>query len=71
MAGSIYPISLDYAICVKKQPGFGCINLGTVTAGDGKLVTYIGEQPRSLRFYHVHAKAAIRYNLMARLMSIV
>ncbi len=41
MTGSIYPINLDYAICLKKQPGFGCLSLSTLTAGDGKNITFL------------------------------
>ena len=41
MTGSIYPINMDYAICLKKQQGFGCLSLSTLTAGDGKKITLL------------------------------
>ena len=33
--GSPYPANLDYAICIKRQPGFCGINLSRVTPTDG------------------------------------
>ena len=35
MDGNPYPANLDYAICIKRQPGFCGINLGRVTPTDG------------------------------------
>ena len=35
MEGNPYPANLDYAICIKRQPGFCGINLGQITPTDG------------------------------------
>jgi hypothetical protein len=37
----IYPVNLDYSICVKKLEGFGCFSLTTLTTGDGTCFLFV------------------------------